>query len=158
MTKKMLQVLALLFSLTGFAASQSTTEAGGTLRAQPQIPHPEADAKDLRSDLERMHILLEQMQRNVAFVSAGDTPLKHQFQLEIEMWQLLIRDMEKKASVQVERQAVSKLESDEPRRFSTDILEPVPAASDPNRLAGFETDRRILHLVGRWVLEVVGQI
>jgi hypothetical protein len=44
-----------------------------------------------------MQILLGQMQRNVAFVSAGDTPLKHQLQLEIEMWQILLRDMEKKA-------------------------------------------------------------
>jgi hypothetical protein len=36
------------------------------------------------------------MQRNVAFVSSGDTPLKHQLQLEIEMWQLLLNDIEKK--------------------------------------------------------------
>ena len=103
MTKKMLQVLAFLFSLTTLSALQSTTEAGGTSRAEPQIFHSEADAKDLKSDFERMHILIEQMQRNVAFVSAGDTPLKHQFQLEIEMWQLLIRDMEKKASAQERR-------------------------------------------------------
>lgn len=44
-----------------------------------------------------MQVLLGQMQRNVAFVSAGDTPLKHQFELEIEMWQILIQDMRKKA-------------------------------------------------------------
>jgi hypothetical protein len=36
------------------------------------------------------------MQRNVAFVSAGDTPMKHQFQLEIELWRLLLRDMDRK--------------------------------------------------------------
>jgi hypothetical protein len=47
-----------------------------------------------------MQVLLGQMQRNVAFVSTGDTPLKHQFELEIEMWQLLLRDMEKKADEQ----------------------------------------------------------
>ena len=57
----------------------------------------------LRTDLEKMHVLLGQMQRNVAFVSAGDTPLKHQFELEIEMWQLLLRDMEKKVDEQKPR-------------------------------------------------------
>ena len=55
-----------------------------------------SNAADLKTDLERMQVLLGQMQRNVAFVSAGDTPMKHQFELEIEMWQLLIRDIEKK--------------------------------------------------------------
>jgi hypothetical protein len=44
-----------------------------------------------------MRNLLALMQRNVAFVSSGDTPLKHQLELEIEMWQLLIKEMEKKS-------------------------------------------------------------
>ena len=55
------------------------------------------DAKSLRSDIEKMRVLLGQMQRNVAFVSAGDTPLKHQLQLEIEMWQIVLCDMEKQS-------------------------------------------------------------
>ena len=59
-----------------------------------------AQGNVLKTDLEKMQALLEQMQRNVAFVSPGDTPLKHQFQLEIEMWQLLIRNMQKSASTQ----------------------------------------------------------
>ena len=58
------------------------------------------DDKSLRSDVEKMRVLLGQMQRNVAFVSAGDTPLKHQLQLEIEMWQILIRDMESKSGTE----------------------------------------------------------
>lgn len=101
--KKRLQLLVLLFSVTASAVPQSTTDASRDSRAEPQILQPDADAKDVRADLEKMHILLEQMQRNVAFVSAGDTPLKHQFQLEIEMWRLLIGDLEKKASVQPRR-------------------------------------------------------
>jgi len=56
-----------------------------------------SNPKEIKTDLERMQVLLGQMQRNVAFVSAGDTPLKHQFELEIEMWQILIQDMKKKA-------------------------------------------------------------
>jgi len=65
--------------------------------SDPNVPAP-AQGQGLKSDLEKMQVLLEQMQRNVAFVSPGDTPLKHQFQLEIEMWQLLIRDMQRNAS------------------------------------------------------------
>lgn len=61
------------------------------------------DNKDLKTDLERMRALLGLMQKNVAFVSSGDTPLKHQFQLEIEMWQLLIRDMEEKIGAEEAR-------------------------------------------------------
>ena len=99
MTKKMLQVLALSFSLTIFAVAQSRTETAGNSDTEPQVVHADADPKNLKSDLERMRIVLEQMQRNVAFVSSGDTPLKHQFQLEIEMWRLLIGDMETKVGV-----------------------------------------------------------
>jgi hypothetical protein len=54
--------------------------------------------RDISSDIERMHVLLSQMQKNAAFVSAGETPLKHEFELEIEMWQILLADMEKKAN------------------------------------------------------------
>jgi hypothetical protein len=57
-----------------------------------------SDANDLNRDLERMNSLLLQMQKNAAFVSRGDTPLKHQFELEIEMWQILIQDMQRKVN------------------------------------------------------------
>lgn len=59
-----------------------------------------AEVKPLKTDLERMQALLGQMQRNVAFVTPGDTPLKHQLQLEIDMWQLLLNDMEKRSNAQ----------------------------------------------------------
>ena len=69
--------------------------------ADAQTVHSAAASKsDLSADLAKMHVLLGQMQRNVAFVSSGDSPLKHQFELEIEMWQLLLRDMERKAGAQ----------------------------------------------------------
>src|SRR5689334_10979132 len=87
-----------------FAISLSTTIA---LAQSSQQPNPKTTPPvqrsaaikqpvDLKTDLEKMRVLIEQMQRNVAFVSAGDTPMKHQFQLEIEMWQLLLRDMDRK--------------------------------------------------------------
>ena len=103
MTKKKLRVITLLFCTTTFICAQSARDAASNSADKAQTAPQETEAKDLKTDLDKMHILLEQMQRNVAFVSPGDTPLKHQFQLEIEMWQLLIRDMEKKATVQETR-------------------------------------------------------
>lgn len=90
MTKRLAALLTILFCATAF-----TTE---TSRANSQIGGPSAtnEVGDLNHDLERMNNLLLQMQKNAAFVSHGDTPLKHQFELEIEMWQILIQDMQKK--------------------------------------------------------------
>ncbi|HWC20111.1 MAG TPA: hypothetical protein VG498_24065 [Terriglobales bacterium] len=102
MTKEILQIAALLLCLAVSASAQSTTKTENSAIG-PQLVHPNPDTQGLKSDLERMHIVLEQMQRNVAFVSSGDSPLKHQFQLEIEMWQLLIRDMERKTAAQETR-------------------------------------------------------
>ncbi len=48
----------------------------------------------LRSDLSRMRAILYQMQNNLAFVQTTQTPLKHQFELDVEMWQALILHME----------------------------------------------------------------
>src|SRR5947207_10985663 len=92
--RTLLGMIVVLFFTTAIASAQvqAETKQGAT---QPS-PQSRNEIKDLRTDLDNMHNLLALMQRNVAFVSAGDTPLKHQFELEIEMWQLLIRDMEKK--------------------------------------------------------------
>ena len=49
----------------------------------------------LRSDLKKMRSLLAQMQTNLAFVQNAPTPLKHQFELEIDMWRTLLEHMER---------------------------------------------------------------
>jgi hypothetical protein len=54
------------------------------------------DAQFMREDLQRMRSLIYQMQRNLASVSTAQDPLKHQFELEIEMWQLQIASMERR--------------------------------------------------------------
>ena len=69
-------------------ASQPTT-------AEPQTAHQE-DADALRDDLKRMRALVQQMERNLAFVDSTQSPLKHQFQLEIDMWKTVIDHMEKR--------------------------------------------------------------
>jgi hypothetical protein len=88
MTKRLAALLTILFCATAF-----TTE---TSSASSQNGSSNVETADLNHDLERMNSLLLQMQKNAAFVSHGDTPLKHQFELEIEMWQILIQDMQKK--------------------------------------------------------------
>jgi hypothetical protein len=55
------------------------------------------DAKALESDIRRMRALVDQMQSNLAFVDNTQSPLKHQFQLEIDTWRTLINQMERRA-------------------------------------------------------------
>lgn len=97
MTNRYWCVCAILLSTTAITLGQSSQEQNPKppLAAQAAAPIRQQPV-DLKSDIEKMRVLIEQMQRNVAFVSAGDTPMKHQFQLEIEMWQLLLRDLDRK--------------------------------------------------------------
>jgi len=55
------------------------------------------EAKALESDIRRMRALVDQMQANLAFVDNTQSPLKHQFQLEIDAWRTLISQMERRA-------------------------------------------------------------
>jgi len=70
--------------------------------AQPARPATDADADAMRADLAHMRVLVGQMQRNIAFVDSGLTPLKHQFELEIEMWNVLINDMQRRLNARTE--------------------------------------------------------
>src|SRR5690349_15394893 len=96
MTNRLAVLCAVLLSATCVAVGQSAQEQSPKPPSMEQSPAIRQQPADLKADLEKMRVLIEQMQRNVAFVSAGDTPMKHQFQLEIEMWQLLLRDMDRK--------------------------------------------------------------
>jgi uncharacterized protein YlxW (UPF0749 family) len=54
------------------------------------------DLQELRKDLEKMRAIVQQMENNLAFVDTTQSPLKHQFQLEIDMWKALIGQMERR--------------------------------------------------------------
>jgi uncharacterized protein YlxW (UPF0749 family) len=54
------------------------------------------DLQALREDVARMKALVQQMETNLAFVDTTQSPLKHQFQIEIEAWQVLIAQMERR--------------------------------------------------------------
>jgi hypothetical protein len=99
MTRKIPRFFLVLIAVTGLAAAQTSEPSVAQPPASQEhstrsLPEP----KNVRSDIEKMRILLGQMQRNVAFVSPGDSPLKHQFELEIDMWQLLLEDLDKTSS------------------------------------------------------------
>jgi TolA-binding protein len=55
------------------------------------------DAQALRDDIRKMRALVGQMQTNLAFVDNTQSPLKHQFQLDIDMWNVLINQMERRS-------------------------------------------------------------
>jgi hypothetical protein len=102
MTKRIFGLFLVLFCTTNLGYAAQPGQENSATASQNETPgnRTSASQTDLRTDLDKMNALLGQMQKNAAFVSAGDTPLKHQFELEIEMWQLLLRDMEKKVDEQ----------------------------------------------------------
>lgn len=55
----------------------------------------EAERRELEKDLQKMRVLIGQMQHNLAATATGQSPLKRQFELDIEMWQLLVQRMER---------------------------------------------------------------
>lgn len=56
----------------------------------------QSDIQGLRDQVQKMKVLVQQMEQNLAFVGTAQSPLKHQFQLEIDMWKTVIEEMEKK--------------------------------------------------------------
>jgi hypothetical protein len=55
-----------------------------------------SDMEQMRADLERLKVLLNQMRTNLAFVQTSQTPLKHQFELETDAWQVMVEQMERR--------------------------------------------------------------
>jgi hypothetical protein len=69
-------------------AAQKTSPASDRLANE--------DVQAMRQDVARMKALVQQMQTNLAFVDTSQSPLKHQFQLDIEMWQTMIVEMDRR--------------------------------------------------------------
>jgi hypothetical protein len=98
-----LPVLLAWFSLVlsaGVAQAQSAKGSAAHEAAKETSQEPRdgrgKDTQALREDLTRMKALVQQMQSNLAFVDTAQSPLKHQFQLEIDLWQTLITEMERR--------------------------------------------------------------
>ena len=91
------RIAIVLFLICFASACQAKPKAGA--------PHSQAAASQdlsadqvqgLKDDLARMKSLVQQMETNLTFVETSQSPLKHQFQLEIDMWRMMIRQMERK--------------------------------------------------------------
>ena len=90
-------ILVLFLSVAGFAAGRQKAVASphaAMTQAQPDAGVSAEQAQALRDDLNRMKSLVQQMETNLSFVDTTQSPLKHQFQLEIDMWKMMIRQME----------------------------------------------------------------
>ena len=96
-----LVVMALMGTVTAFPVSATA--------AQSPIPKIATDSTSkntntqnsdqieaMRADSKKMHVILNQMQTNLAFVTSTNDPLKHQFELEVEMWQILLNQMDRR--------------------------------------------------------------
>ena len=63
-------------------------------QSKPQIDDAELQA--LKSDSQKMHVMLNQLRTNLAFVDSSQSPLKHQFELEADMWQAQLGEMDRR--------------------------------------------------------------
>ena len=84
----------LCFAVTGLRAQNAPPAPATPVPSQAQgMSEPQTEA--LRADIARMKNLVQQMELNLAFVDTTQSPLKHQFQLEIDIWKVMIVHMEK---------------------------------------------------------------
>ena len=56
----------------------------------------EQEVQALANDVARMRTMLRQMEMNLALVQTTQTPLKHQFDLETDMWRVVLNGMERR--------------------------------------------------------------
>src|SRR5690349_5070269 len=80
-------------------ARESADHAAAAQKTSSEAQHSAGrndDVQALRQDVARMKALVQQMQTNLAFVDTTQSALKHQFQLEIDMWQTLITEMDRR--------------------------------------------------------------
>lgn len=66
------------------------------LPAQSKSQTDDADLQALKSDSQKMRVILNQMRTNLAFVDTSQSPLKHQFELEADMWQVQLGEMDRR--------------------------------------------------------------
>jgi hypothetical protein len=106
---RMKLLAALAAPLLAITMSAQTATPAGQATPPPQSTSPEnigntvpapstagmTRDEALRADLTRMRAILYQMQNNLAFVQTTQSPLKHQFELDVEMWSAMIGHMER---------------------------------------------------------------
>ena len=71
----------------------------------PNPPQDSEDVAELRADIQHLKVLLNQMRTNLAFVDTSPSPLKHQFELEADAWQMIVDRMDRRLKQVEERKA-----------------------------------------------------
>lgn len=87
-----IRIAAIPLVLTCALAAQQQKSAPVPVENTQVVAAPRT--KDLAANLARMRALVQRMQSNLPAVASGQSPLEHEFQLEIEMWQLVIDQMD----------------------------------------------------------------
>ena len=77
-----------------FKNAGQSSAAAQAVSAAPAARPDEVAA--LRDDIRKMRNLVQQMETNLSFVSDTQSPLKHQFDLEIQMWKMMLGQMERR--------------------------------------------------------------
>jgi hypothetical protein len=90
----LLTTAALFSSLLVSAAAQAPPPSQSPSSAESTGHAQSASNPDMKEDIQKMRVILNQMRNNLAFVGNTTTPLAHQFQLEIDMWQALLDHMQ----------------------------------------------------------------
>jgi TolA-binding protein len=93
----MKRVIVCVLVMAALAAGQQAS--GPPAKSENRPPVASVDQQEvqaLTNDVARMRTLLQQMEMNLAFVQTTQTPLKHQFDLEIDMWRVMLNGMERR--------------------------------------------------------------
>lgn len=101
--------VACILSVASLFAQDAENNVPVKKSPQPDIrseaPIDSEDLVQLQADLQRLKILVNQMRNNLAFVQTSQTPLKHQFELEADAWQVLIDQMDRRVKKLEERKS-----------------------------------------------------
>jgi hypothetical protein len=89
-----MKIAILLGGLLVPAAAQTSATPSSPSSAESTPQSQPANNPDMKDDIQRMRVILKQMRNNLAFVGNTTTPLAHQFQLDIDMWQALLDHMQ----------------------------------------------------------------
>src|SRR5947209_15215098 len=100
--------LILLALCVSASALQQSAKSAPDATASPAAAQTEAargssgpamsgeDVAALSADLSKMRVLVQQMELNLGAVTTSQSPLKYQFRLEIDMWRMVINQMERR--------------------------------------------------------------
>lgn len=93
---KRLVIFSFVFFLVLTASAQERKPTQPASDSSSASASADEERQQLSSDLQQLKTLLNQMRANLAFVQTTQTPLKHQFELEVNAWQVIINQMEQR--------------------------------------------------------------